>query len=84
MVTLMVMFLGMSSVEISVLPLMGYLVDIRHDGHHGKVYSLWSLFFTLACVVGPVVGGLLTDTGMTYSDKLIDESMTYSRYSDIQ
>jgi DHA1 family solute carrier family 18 vesicular amine transporter 1/2 len=62
MVVMGIMLLAMSSVTISATPLMGYLVDIRHDGHHGKVYSLWCLSFTLASVFGPVVGGPLTDT----------------------
>ena len=63
MVVIGIMIMGMSAVEIAVLPMMGYLVDIRHDGHHGKVYSLYTLSFTLASIFGPVLGGPLTDLG---------------------
>jgi DHA1 family solute carrier family 18 vesicular amine transporter 1/2 len=66
MVVMGIMLLAMSSVTISATPLMGYLVDTRHDGHHGKVYSLWCLSFTLASVFGPVVGGPLTDTDVKF------------------
>ena len=48
-------------VEIAVLPLIGYLIDKHHAGHHGSVYALWSLSYTLALLVGPFVGGVTDD-----------------------
>ena len=55
------MAIGSSMVEIAVLPLMGYFINKHHAGHHGSVYALWSLSYTLALLVGPVVGGVTDD-----------------------
>ena len=63
MLTCTFMALGTATVEIAVLPLVGYLVDIRHAGHHGSVFALWSMSFTLAFFVGPAVGGPMFNAG---------------------
>ena len=67
--TIAIMLSALSATETTAMPLTGSLVDLRREGHHGKVYSLWNLAFTLAFIFGPVIGGSLTYAGTVQTRK---------------
>lgn len=46
-------------VDISMMPLFSYLVDIRHTGVYGNVYAIGDLSWAVSFAIGPVVGGAL-------------------------
>nr|XP_060643708.1 chromaffin granule amine transporter isoform X1 [Anolis sagrei ordinatus] len=49
--------LGM--VDSSMMPLMGYLVDLRHTSIYGSVYAIADVAFCMGFAVGPSTGGVL-------------------------
>ncbi|XP_060643709.2 chromaffin granule amine transporter isoform X2 [Anolis sagrei] len=49
--------LGM--VDSSMMPLMGYLVDLRHTSIYGSVYAIADVAFCMGFAVGPSTGGAL-------------------------
>lgn len=54
-------FLGFSigMVDSSMMPIMGYLVDIRHASIYGSVYAIADVAFCLGFALGPALSGLL-------------------------
>ncbi|CAH8636240.1 unnamed protein product [Schistosoma haematobium] len=46
-------------VDSSMMPIMGYLVDLRHVAVYGSVYAIADVAFCLSFVVGPIVGAIL-------------------------
>uniref|UniRef100_A0A803U0F4 Major facilitator superfamily (MFS) profile domain-containing protein n=1 Tax=Anolis carolinensis TaxID=28377 RepID=A0A803U0F4_ANOCA len=49
--------LGM--VDSSMMPIMGYLVDLRHTSIYGSVYAIADVAFCLGFAIGPSTGGVL-------------------------
>ncbi|XP_007433796.1 chromaffin granule amine transporter [Python bivittatus] len=52
--------LGM--VDSSMMPIMGYLVDLRHTSVYGSVYAIADVAFCLGFAIGPSTGGVLVRT----------------------
>lgn len=48
---------GIGMVDSSMMPLMGYLVDLRHVSVYGSVYAIADVAFCLGYAVGPALGG---------------------------
>ena len=55
--------LGMGLVTTSMMPHLGYLVDLRHGGVYGNVYVIGDWGFCIAFAVGPVLAGPIADAG---------------------
>ncbi|XP_057340591.1 synaptic vesicular amine transporter [Microplitis mediator] len=49
-------------VDSSMMPELGYLVDIRHTAVYGSVYAIGDVAFCLGYVVGPALSGTLVNT----------------------
>ncbi|KAG8141398.1 hypothetical protein E2320_007023 [Naja naja] len=46
-------------VDSSMMPIMGYLVDLRHTSVYGSVYAIADVAFCLGFAIGPSTGGAL-------------------------
>lgn len=44
-------------VDSSMMPIMGYLVDIRHVAVYGSVYAIADVAFCLGYAIGPALSG---------------------------
>ncbi|XP_077288588.1 vesicular monoamine transporter [Arctopsyche grandis] len=49
-------------VDSSMMPELGYLVDIRHSAVYGSVYAIGDIAFCLGFAVGPAMSGTLVNT----------------------
>ncbi|XP_066904335.1 synaptic vesicular amine transporter isoform X3 [Halyomorpha halys] len=49
-------------VDSSMMPQLGYLVDIRHSAVYGSVYAIGDVAFCLGYAIGPAVSGTLVKT----------------------
>ncbi|CAH1389917.1 unnamed protein product [Nezara viridula] len=49
-------------VDSSMMPQLGYLVDIRHTAVYGSVYAIGDVAFCLGYAIGPAVSGTLVKT----------------------
>lgn len=52
---LLVLATGM--VDSSLMPIMGYLVDLRHTSVYGSVYAIADVAFCMGFAIGMLVGG---------------------------
>ena len=50
-------------VDSSMMPHLGYLVDLRYVGVYGNVYAIGDLSFCFAFAVGPVLAGPVVKAG---------------------
>jgi DHA1 family solute carrier family 18 vesicular amine transporter 1/2 len=50
---------GIGMVDSSMMPQLGYLVDIRHSAVYGGVYAIGDIAFCLGFAVGPALSGSL-------------------------
>ena len=50
-------------VDSSMMPHLGYLVDLRHVGVYGNVYAIGDLSFCAAFAIGPVLAGPIVKAG---------------------
>ncbi|XP_075766992.1 chromaffin granule amine transporter isoform X1 [Pelodiscus sinensis] len=46
-------------VDSSMMPIMGYLVDLRHTSVYGSVYAIADVAFCMGFAIGPSTGGLI-------------------------
>ncbi|NXC47648.1 VMAT1 protein, partial [Penelope pileata] len=46
-------------VDSSMMPLMGYLVDLRHTSVYGNVYAIADVAFCMGFAIGPSAGGVI-------------------------
>ncbi|XP_074837837.1 chromaffin granule amine transporter [Carettochelys insculpta] len=46
-------------VDSSMMPIMGYLVDLRHASVYGSVYAIADVAFCMGFAIGPSTGGLI-------------------------
>lgn len=44
-------------VDSSLMPIMGYLVDLRHTSVYGSVYAIADVAFCMGFAIGMLVGG---------------------------
>nr|CAD7399500.1 unnamed protein product [Timema poppensis] len=49
-------------VDSSMMPELGYLVDIRHSAVYGSVYAIGDIAFCLGFAIGPALSGTLVNT----------------------
>ncbi|KAK9508874.1 hypothetical protein O3M35_006329 [Rhynocoris fuscipes] len=49
-------------VDSSMMPQLGYLVDIRHSAVYGSVYAIGDVAFCLGYAIGPALSGTLVNT----------------------
>ena len=49
-------------VDSSMMPQLGYLVDIRHSAVYGSVYAIGDVAFCLGFAIGPALSGILVQT----------------------
>ncbi|GAA51459.1 Synaptic vesicular amine transporter [Clonorchis sinensis] len=49
-------------VDSSMMPIMGYLVDLRHASVYGSVYAIADVAFCLGFAIGPIVSGSMVQT----------------------
>ncbi|XP_061448562.1 chromaffin granule amine transporter isoform X2 [Rhineura floridana] len=51
--------LAIGMVDSSMMPIMGYLVDLRHTSVYGSVYAIADVAFCMGFAIGPSTGGAL-------------------------
>uniref|UniRef100_A0A674I0C1 Solute carrier family 18 member A1 n=1 Tax=Terrapene triunguis TaxID=2587831 RepID=A0A674I0C1_9SAUR len=51
--------LGAGMVDSSMMPIMGYLVDLRHTSVYGSVYAIADVAFCMGFAIGPSTGGVI-------------------------
>ncbi|XP_030405383.1 chromaffin granule amine transporter [Gopherus evgoodei] len=49
-------------VDSSMMPIMGYLVDLRHTSVYGSVYAIADVAFCMGFAIGPSTGGVIVRT----------------------
>uniref|UniRef100_A0A3P8NTC1 Major facilitator superfamily (MFS) profile domain-containing protein n=1 Tax=Astatotilapia calliptera TaxID=8154 RepID=A0A3P8NTC1_ASTCA len=49
-------------VDSSMMPIMGYLVDLRHVSVYGSVYAIADVAFCLGFAIGPSIGGSIAES----------------------
>uniref|UniRef100_A0A3Q3WKH8 Major facilitator superfamily (MFS) profile domain-containing protein n=1 Tax=Mola mola TaxID=94237 RepID=A0A3Q3WKH8_MOLML len=49
-------------VDSSMMPIMGYLVDLRHVSVYGSVYAIADVAFCMGFALGPSIGGSIAET----------------------
>ncbi|XP_034070914.1 synaptic vesicular amine transporter isoform X1 [Gymnodraco acuticeps] len=49
-------------VDSSMMPIMGYLVDLRHVSVYGSVYAIADVAFCMGFALGPSIGGVLSES----------------------
>ena len=52
---------GIGMVDSSMMPTMGYLVDIRHSSVYGSVYAIADVAFCLGFALGPALSGFIVN-----------------------
>ncbi|XP_045147336.1 synaptic vesicular amine transporter [Echinops telfairi] len=55
-------FLSTGMVDSSMMPIMGYLVDLRHVSVYGSVYAIADVAFCMGYAIGPSAGGAIAKT----------------------
>jgi DHA1 family solute carrier family 18 vesicular amine transporter 1/2 len=53
---------GIGMVDSSMMPQLGYLVDIRHSAVYGGVYAIGDIAFCMGFAVGPALSGSLVQS----------------------
>nr|XP_056716637.1 chromaffin granule amine transporter [Euleptes europaea] len=54
--------IALGMVDSSMMPIMGYLVDLRHASVYGSVYAIADVAFCMGFAIGPSTGGALVRT----------------------
>ncbi|XP_060603884.1 vesicular acetylcholine transporter-like isoform X2 [Ruditapes philippinarum] len=63
---------GIACVDTALLPILGYLVDVRYVSVYGSVYAIADISYSFAYAFGPIVAGQLVDSiGFTWLNVLI-------------
>ena len=76
-------FLGLAIgiVDSSMMPHLGYLVDLRHSGVYGSVYAIGDLSLSMAYAVGPLLAGPIVKAGLLFlQGQLSPKSRVYCDY----
>ncbi|XP_032814984.2 vesicular acetylcholine transporter [Petromyzon marinus] len=53
---------GIALVDTALLPLLAFLVDVRHASVYGSVYAIADISYSLAYAMGPIVAGQIVHT----------------------
>lgn len=61
---------GIGMVDSSMMPELGFLVDIRHSAVYGGVYAIGDVAFCLGFAVGPAISGSLVQ-GLGFKSMMI-------------
>lgn len=69
-------------VDSSMMPMMGYLVDIRHSSVYGSVYAIADVAFCLGYAVGPALSGFIV-SALNFQWMLIIISIICFLYSPL-
>ncbi|CAH8846221.1 unnamed protein product [Trichobilharzia szidati] len=69
-------------VDSSMMPIMGYLVDLRHVAVYGSVYAIADVAFCLGFAVGPILSGAIVK-GLGFSWMLWSISIVCLLYSPL-
>ncbi|XP_041485515.1 probable vesicular acetylcholine transporter-B [Lytechinus variegatus] len=48
---------GIALVDTALLPILGYLVDVRHNPVYGSIYAIADISYSLAYAIGPILAG---------------------------
>ncbi|KAH9361026.1 hypothetical protein HPB48_002888 [Haemaphysalis longicornis] len=57
---------GIAQVDTSLLPTLGYLVDVRYVSVYGSIYAIADISYSLAYAIGPIIaGGIVESIGFT-------------------
>ncbi|KAL4240513.1 acetate ester transmembrane transporter [Mactra antiquata] len=63
---------GIACVDTALLPILGYLVDMRYVSVYGSVYAIADISYSFAYAFGPIVAGQLVNSiGFTWMNILI-------------
>ncbi|XP_035782995.1 vesicular acetylcholine transporter-like isoform X2 [Anopheles albimanus] len=63
---------GIALIDTALLPMLGYLVDIRYVSVYGSIYAIADISYSLAYAVGPIIaGGVVEAIGFTALNFLI-------------
>ncbi|KAL8561758.1 hypothetical protein ACOMHN_010693 [Nucella lapillus] len=88
---------GIALVDTALLPMLGYLVDVRHVSVYGSVYAIADISYSLAYAFGPMVAGsvvhaigflwlnvfiFLSNVGYAPVMILLRKTYKYSRFED--
>ncbi|CAG2112138.1 unnamed protein product [Medioppia subpectinata] len=53
---------GIALVDTSLLPTLGYLVDVRYVSVYGSIYAIADISYSLAYAIGPIIAGGIVET----------------------
>ena len=53
---------GIALVDTALLPILGYVVDVRHNPVYGSVYAIADISYSLAYAIGPVLAGQIVQS----------------------
>ena len=88
---------GIALVDTALLPMLGYLVDVRHVSVYGSVYAIADISYSLAYAFGPIVAGsvvhaigflwlnvfiFVTNTGFAPVMMVLRKMYKYKRFDD--
>lgn len=62
MVPLCILCFGIALVDTSLLPMLGYLVDVRHVSIYGSVYAIADISYSIAYAIGPIIAGGIVES----------------------
>lgn len=63
---------GIAQVDTSLLPMLGYLVDVRYVSVYGSIYAIADISYSLAYAIGPIIaGGIVQSIGFLALNILI-------------
>ena len=72
MIPLCTLCFGIALVDTALLPLLGFLVDLRYVPVYGSIYAIADISYSLAYAFGPVIaGGVMEKIGFTALNILI-------------
>ena len=54
---------GIALVDTALLPLLGFLVDLRYVSVYGSIYAIADISYSLAYAIGPVIAGAIKARG---------------------
>ncbi|KAK6633862.1 hypothetical protein RUM44_004469 [Polyplax serrata] len=63
---------GIALIDTALLPMLGYLVDVRYVSVYGSIYAIADISYSIAYAVGPIIaGGVVEAIGFTALNFLI-------------
>ena len=52
---------GIALIDTALLPLMGYVVDVRYTSVYGSIYAIADISYSMAYAIGPIIAGSVVD-----------------------